>query len=135
MLLDISTARPNYLRLAFLLTDPNNGSTVFRLPEGSLKTFQGQFSQPDPRAISEWILVDYPAVIATNGWVYIYLIVNPNTLVVTAVGSGTGNSVLQVCYIGSPSELYLNLAKVAGTLEQTSVDVCYPIAPNAVPLP
>jgi hypothetical protein len=48
--------------------------------------------------------------------VYIHFIVDPNTLAVTAVGSGAGNSVLQVCNIG-PSEPYVDLAKVTGTHE------------------
>jgi hypothetical protein len=53
---------------------------------------------------------------------------------VTAVGSNTGNLVLQICNI-VPSEPYLELAKVAETNEQTSGAACYPITLNAVPLP
>ena len=52
----------------------------------------------------------------------------------TAADSDTGNSILQVCITG-PSELYLDLAKVAGTHEQTSGAACYPITLIAVPLP
>jgi len=122
MLPNTSTAGPNYLALKFLPTDPNDGSTVVRLSGGLLEIYQGQFSQQDAGATSEWI------------WVYIHFIVDPNTLAVTAVGSDTGNSALQVCNI-DPSEPYLDLAKVVGTHEQTSGATFCPIALNAVPLP
>jgi hypothetical protein len=77
--------------------------------------------------------VDTPANIAANGWKYIYFIVDPFTLTVTARASDTGNSVLQVCILqGVP---YLDLAAVAGTHEQASGAACYPVVLNAVPLP
>ena len=134
MLPDTSTTGPNYLALKFLPTDPNDGTTVFRLSEDLLETYQGQFSQRDAGAASEWIWVDHPSVIAANGWVYIPFIVDSNTLAMAAVGSDTGNSVLQICNIG-PSEPYLDLAKVARKPEQTPGASCYPITLNAVPLP
>jgi len=127
------TTRLNYLGLKFLPTDPDDCSTVFKLSGGILETYQGQFSQQDHDQTSQFIWVDYAAVIAANGWVYVYFIVDPTTLVVTAVGSDTGNSVLQVCNNGQ-AEPYLDLAKVAGTNEQTSGVACYPISLQAVPL-
>jgi hypothetical protein len=50
----------------------------------------------------------------------------------TAVGSDTGNSVLQVCNIG-PSEPYLDLAKVDGIHEQTSGAPRYPTTRTLFP--
>jgi hypothetical protein len=41
MLPDTSTTGPNYLALKFLPIDPNDGTTVFRLSEGLLETYQG----------------------------------------------------------------------------------------------
>ncbi|KAF4627647.1 hypothetical protein G7Y89_g10504 [Cudoniella acicularis] len=124
------------LRIAFA---PVSGlpNEVWRLNAGNLETYSGQYAQQDPGANSEWIWVDTPANIAANGWQYIYFIINPVTLAVTARASGTGNTVLQVCNLiaGGVATQYLELAHVAGFREQTTISACYPVALKAIPLP
>ena len=128
-----SAVSPNYLGISFNAVNPADGSSVWKLSGGYLQTYLGQFAQQDSGAHSEWIWVDTAANIAANGWRYIFFIVDPFTLAVTARGSDTGNSVLQVCVLdGVP---FLDLAAVAGTPEQTTGAPCHPVVLKAVPLP
>jgi hypothetical protein len=133
LLADESTTSPNYLGIKAGTSLPVEGTpNSWRLSTGWLEDYAGQFAQQDAGVISEWIWVDTPANIAANGWKYIDFIVDPFTLAITARGSDTGNSVLQICELNG--EPYLDLAKVAGTNEQTTNSPCYPVILNAVPL-
>jgi hypothetical protein len=128
-----SSTGPNYLDILVGATYPVAGSSsVWRLSAGHLEDNAGQYAQQDARVISEWIWVDTPANIAANGWKYIDFIVDPFTLAVTATGSDTGNSILQICNLGG--SFYLDLSKVAGTHEQTTNSICYPVVLSALPL-
>jgi len=104
------------------------------LSKGSLLTSGGLYSQQDSEATSEWIWVDTPANIKANGWIYVYFIVDPVTLLLTAKNSQTGHNVLQVCNFKGTTTPYLNLAAKAGLPEQVTGEPCEPIVLRALPL-
>ena len=127
----------NYLGILASTSSPVAGTlTSWHLSGGHLQDYLGQYAQQDAGATSEWIWVDTQANIAANGWIYIDFIVDPSTLAITARGSDTGNSVLQICEFqtGPSGAFYLDLSKVAGTHEQTSNSICYPVVLSALPL-
>lgn len=137
MVPDERIAGPNYLGILFTPTDPNavnpaDLASVWSLHQGYLQTYLGQLTQQDAGATSQWIWVDTLSTINANGWQLINFIVDPVTLEITAQASSTKNTVLQVCILsGVP---YLALAAVAGTIEQTTGSLCYPITLMAVPV-
>ncbi|KAF8862950.1 hypothetical protein BDZ45DRAFT_722694 [Acephala macrosclerotiorum] len=132
---DDRATSPNLFGILVTPKEIVDGSGVWRLSTGYGQDYKGRFTQQDAgqQGLSEWIWTDTAANIDANGWKYIDFIVDPFTLAVTAKGTDSGNTILQVCQLkGGP--YYLDLSGAAGLAEHTTGSPCFPVVLSAVPL-